>query len=168
MRAKLTIGAEGEIVLPPREAEALGVEADGEVELVGARNAFALVTPARSDAVRAWFAGSLAALTVPEVIQFVFTSLKSGVLLLAFGEEDQARPDDPGQLRRKSVYFKDGQVVFASSSDPKDRLGPVLVAGGFVPEAALERCARLVKSGRPLGQVLVDEGGITSGQLYEA
>ena len=88
--------------------------------------------------------------------------------VFAFSESEQAHPDDPGQLRRKSVYFKDGQVVFASSSDPKDRLGPVLVAGGFVPEAELERCARLVKSGRPLGQVLVDEGVITSGQLYEA
>jgi len=168
VRAKLTVGPEGQIAVPPRQADSLGLSGGGPVDFVSARGACALLVPARTDRPRAWFAGSLASLTLPEVIQFVLASLKSGVLLLAFGEEDQARPDDPGQLRRKSVYFKDGQVVFASSSDPKDRLGPVLVAGGFVPEAQLERCARLVKSGRPLGQVLVDEGVITSGQLYEA
>jgi len=168
VRAKLTVGPEGQIAVPPRQAESLGLSGGGPVDFVAARGTCALLVPAHTDQPRAWFAGSLAALTVPEVIQFVFSSLKTGVLLLAFSERDQARPDDPGQLRRKSVYFKDGQVVFASSSDPKDRLGPVLVAGGFVPEAELERCARLVKSGRPLGQVLVDEGVITSGQLYEA
>jgi hypothetical protein len=37
-----------------------------------------------------------------------------------------------------------------------------------VDEADLERCSRLMRSGRPLGQVLEDEGVLTSGQLYEA
>lgn len=168
MRAKLSVGAEGELVLPPGEAEGLGLAGGGEVDLVSARGAFALVTPARGDAPRAWFAGTLAALTVPEVIQFVFTSLKSGVLLLDFGEEGRrGAPDSPDRLRRKSLYFRDGQVVFASSSDPADRLGGVLLAAGMVSDEDLERCARLVRSGRPLGQVLVDEGVLTSGQLYE-
>jgi len=170
MRAKLGIGAEGEIVVPPREAELLGVAAGGEVELVSARGAFALLTPARGrEAPRAFFAGTLSALTVPEVIQSVFASLKTGVLLLAFGGEAEraARTDRPEQLRRRSVYFREGQVVFASSSDPADRLGPVLVRNGKLPPADLARCARLVRAGRPLGQVLVDEGHLTSGQLYE-
>jgi hypothetical protein len=137
------------------------------VDLVSARGACALLVPARADQPRAWFAGSLGALTVPEVVQFVHASLKTGVLLLAFAEEDGAPPDDPGRLRRKSIYFKDGQVVFASSSEPRDRLGPVLVEAGLVTEDELELASRLVKSGRPLGQVLVDEGVLTAGQLYE-
>ncbi len=44
----------------------------------------------------------------------------------------------------------------------------MLDAAGVVPQAELERCSRLVKGGRPLGQVLVDEGVLTSGELYEA
>jgi hypothetical protein len=168
VRGKLTVGPEGQIAVPPRQAESLGLAGGGQVDFVTARGLCALVVPARSDQPRAWFAGSLSALTVPEVVQFVFSSLKTGVLLLAFGEGDATRPDDPERLRRKSVYFRDGQVVFASSSDHADRLGPVLAEAGFVGEAELERCSRLVRSGRPLGQVLVDEGTITSGQLYEA
>jgi hypothetical protein len=167
VRAKLTVGPEGQIAVPPRQADALGLSGGGEVDLVAARGACALLVPARADQPRAWFAGSLAALTVPEVVQFVYASLKTGVLLLAFAEGDGAPPDEPGRLRRKSIYFRDGQVVFASSSDPRDRLGPVLVEAGLLSQEELERCSRLVRSGRPLGQVLEDEGVITSGQLYE-
>jgi hypothetical protein len=137
------------------------------VEFVSARGGCALVVPVRGEQPRAWFAGSLASLTVAEVVHFVFSSLKTGVLLLAFGEKD-ARPDEPERLRRKSIYFRDGQVVFASSSEPRDRLGPVLEEAAVVDAAELARCSRLVQSGRPLGQVLVDEGVLTSGQLYEA
>jgi hypothetical protein len=167
LRAKLTVGAEGQIAVPPRDAEALGLAGGGEVDLVSARGAFALLVPARRDSPEAYFAGSLAALTVAEVVQFVYSSLKTGVLLLAAAAGGRA-PDAPERLRRKSIYFRDGQVVFASSSDPADRLGPTLVRGGLVGEAELERCSRLARGGRPLGQVLLDEGVLTSGQLYEA
>ncbi len=167
MRAKLTIGPEGQLAVPPRQAESLGLASGGDVEVVSARGAFALVVPARADSTRAYFAGSLASLTVAEVVQFVFSSLKSGVLLVAAGGSADRRPDEPERPRRRSVYFKDGQVVFASSSDPADRLGPVLLEHDLVAPADLERCSRLVRSGRPLGHVLEGEGILTSAQLYE-
>ncbi|HET8540830.1 MAG TPA: DUF4388 domain-containing protein [Anaeromyxobacter sp.] len=167
MRAKLTIGAEGQLAFPPRQAESLGLAGGGEVDVVSARGALALVVPARADSPRAWFAGSLASLTVAEVVQFVFSSLKTGVLLVSAGVDAERRPEEPERLRRRSVYFKDGQVVFASSSDPADRLGPTLLEHDLVGPADLERCATLVRSGRPLGQVLVDEGILTSAQLYD-
>lgn len=167
MRAKLTIGPEGQLSVPPRQAESLGLAGGGDVDVVSARGACALVVPARADAPKAWFAGSLASLTVAEVVQFVFASLKTGVLLVAAGADAGRRPEEPDRLKRKSIYFKDGQVVFASSSDPADRLGPVLLEAQLVAPADLERCARLVRSGHPLGQVLEDEGIVTSAQLYE-
>lgn len=167
MRIRIGTGAEGEVVLPPGEAEALGLAGGGEGELLSARGAFTMVVPAREDEPKAWFAGSLAAVTVPEAVQFIFTSLKTGVLLLAFGEGRGGAPAAPERLRRKSIYFRDGQIAFASSSDLADRLGQVLRRAGIVSPADLERCSRLVRSGRPLGQVLVDEGVLTAGQLYE-
>jgi hypothetical protein len=168
VRAKLTVGPEGQITVPPRQAESLGLSGGGEVDLVSARGTFALLVPAGRHAPDAYFAGSLAALTFAEVVQFVFSSLKTGVLLLACGPDASRPPDDPGELRRKSIYFRDGQVVFASSSDPADRLGPILLQHGFLGEQELERCSAFVGGGRPLGPVLVVEGILSPGQLYEA
>jgi hypothetical protein len=167
VRAKLAIGAEGVIVVPPREAEALAMAPGADVEIVSARGAFGLLR--RAGPPMAYFAGSLAALSVPEAIQVIHTSLKSGVLLLAFGSQSGrgARPDRPEQMRRRSIYFREGQVVFASSSDRAERLGPVLLRHGMVDPEEIDRATHLVKSGRPLGQVLVDQGILDSGQLYE-
>ena len=94
MRAKLTIGPEGQIAVPPRQAESLGLAGGGDVDVVSARGTFALVVPAGADAPRAYFAGSLASLTVAEVVQFVFSSLKTGVLLLAAGANADRRKSD--------------------------------------------------------------------------
>jgi hypothetical protein len=169
VRAKLSVGAEGEVALPAEGAEALGLAEGSEVDVVMARGGFALVTPA-AEGGEAWFAGSLASLTVPEVIQFIFTTIKSGTLTLAFGA-DARRASERGagtRPHRRTIYFHEGQVVFAASSDPADRLGAILWRQGLVPEEELARCGKLIRAGRPLGQVLVDEEILTSGQLYEA
>lgn len=170
MRVRLGIGAEDRVVLPQRDAEGLGLLDGDEIEVHTARGSFTLVSRPAGPR-HAYFAGSLAALSVPEVFHFVFTTLKSGVLLLSFGSASDRRaeaPALPGELRRKSIYFRDGQITFASSSDRADRLGAVLWRQGILGRDELERCGRLVASGRPLGQVLVDEELLTSGQLYSA
>jgi len=169
VRAKLSIGFEGEVAVPPREARSLGLAPGDAVDVAAAPGAFLLVTPARPgrDA-QQYFAGSLASLTVVEVIQFIFTALKSGVLLLRFGAtaERDGATQEAGEPRRRSLYFRDGQLVFGSSTDACDRLGPVLWRQGAVSWADLDRCGTLVKSGRPLGQVLVDERLLTPAQVY--
>ena len=170
MRLRLGIGSEDRIVLPQRDAEGLGLVDGDEVEVHTVKGSFSLVARP-SGASQPWFAGSFPALTVPEVLHLVFTALKTGVLLLSFGSERERRagsPASPEGLRRKSIFFRDGQVVFASSSDRADRLGAVLWRHGQLPRQELERCGRMVRPGRPLGQVLVDEGIFTSGQLYSA
>ena len=170
MRARLSVGADGEIALPQAGAEALGLEAGAEVEVVTARGGFALVTPPGGGGTQAWFAGSLASLTVPEVIQFVFTTIKSGTLTLSFGADARRAAEVGAGARphRRTLFFREGQVVFAASTDPSDRLGAILARQGIVPDEELARCGKLIRPGRPLGQILVDEEILTSGQLYEA
>jgi hypothetical protein len=170
VRVRLSVGADGELALPQQGAMALGLAEGIEVDVVAARGGFALVTPATDEGASAWFAGSLASLTVPEVIQFIFTTLKSGTLTLAFGADARRAAEAGAGARphRRTLYFREGQVVFASSSDPADRLGAVLWRQGIVPHEELDRCGKLIRSGRQLGQILVDEQILTSGQLYEA
>jgi len=170
MRLKLAIGPDGAVVFPERDAAALGLLDGDAVELHVVRGTFAVVERPQ-EAGRGYLAGSLRALSAPEVFHFLSTALKTGTLLLSFGAAEAhagALPETPEGLRRKTVNFRDGQVTFASSSDRADRLGAVLWRNGLVRREDLERCSRLVQAGRPLGQVLVDEGLLDSGQLYGA
>jgi len=156
VRLKLVAGKDGEVALPGPEASGAGLRGV-EVEW-SALPGLGLLAP--SGAAGAWFAGSLAAASFAEVAQLVCGSLKTGVLHLSLGT---------GAARhRKTIQVRDGQVVFASSSDPADRLGPVLVRSALCDAAAVERCGKLVGPGRPLGQVLVEEKILSAGQLYEA
>ena len=125
--------------------------------------AFAVLRRAGRGLPAPYLAGSLHSLSAPEVFHFLSAALKTGTLLLSFGGggHDDPLPDVPAGLRRKTVSFRDGQVIFASSSERADRLGAVLWRNGLVPAAELARCGRLVQSARPLGQVLVEEGSST-------
>ena len=113
---------------------------------------------------RPWLAGTLSALSILEVVQLVYTSLKSGVLRLTFaGPGGLSAGERP---HRRSLFFREGQLVFAASSEPGDRLGPVLWRAGLIGWEALERGSADVAPGRPLGQVLVNAGVITAADLY--
>jgi hypothetical protein len=170
VRLKLAIGPDGRVALPQREAEALGALDGDPVELHVVKGCFALVERPEVPA-DGYLAGSLRALSAPEVFHFLSTTLKTGTLLLSFAPDRERAPGArraPEALRRKTVVLRDGQVVFATSSERADRLGAVLWRNGLVSREELERCGRLVQAGRPLGQVLVDEGLLDSGQLYGA
>ncbi len=169
MRARLAIGADGTIALPRREAAALGLLDGDSVEVHVVRGAYVVVERPRKELEAGYLAGSLRSLSAPEVFHFLATSLKSGTLLLSFdGDRGGPLPDTPEGLRRKTVSFREGQITFATSTERADRLGAVLWRSGRVPRHELERCARLVAAGRPLGQVLVEERLLDPGQLYAA
>ncbi len=158
MKLELTIGPGGEVALPAREAAAAGLAPEAGVEWSALPGLG--VVHAAGHGGGAWIAGTLRAASFAEVAQLLAAGLQSGVLHLAI-------PADPAPVR-KSIFFRDGQVIFATSNDPDDRLGPVLSRTGQVPAAVVARCAPRVGPGRPLGQVLVEEGVLTAGQLYDA
>jgi hypothetical protein len=113
---------------------------------------------------RPWLAGTLSALSILEVVQLIFTSLKTGELRLSYA--GAGGPADLERPHRRSLYFREGQLIFAASSEPCDRLGPVLWRAGLFDWETLERCGAEVESDRPLGQVLVNQGVITAADLY--
>jgi hypothetical protein len=155
VRLKIVTGKDGEVSLPDREAAAAGLEGAAEWRALPG-----LGLLSQGELAGAWFAGALAAASLAEVAQLVASTLKTGVLHLSLA-------GGAGTRQRKAIHVRDGTVVFASSSDPADRLGPVLERLGLAPAEALAACAPLVGPGRPLGQLLVERGTLSAGQLYE-
>lgn len=75
------------------------------------------------------------------------------------------RRDDSEKL----VYFDQGRPVFASSSEPRDRMGELLVREGKITASQYERCQAVVaESGRRMGEILVDFGYLKRRELLPA
>jgi hypothetical protein len=76
-------------------------------------------------------------------------------------------------LRRKSVekciHLKEGQIIFASSNDQRDRLGDSLVRAGKITRDGLDRALKLYeKHGglKKMGAILVESGLIPPKELF--
>jgi hypothetical protein len=69
----------------------------------------------------------------------------------------------------KVVYFDQGRPVFAASSEPRDRMGELLVREGKITASQYERCQTVVaESGRRMGEILVDFGYLKRRELLPA
>jgi CheY-like chemotaxis protein len=67
------------------------------------------------------------------------------------------------------VYVDRGRPVFASSNEPRDRMGELLLREGKITASQYERCQTLVaESGRRMGEILVDLGYLKRRELLPA
>jgi len=67
------------------------------------------------------------------------------------------------------VYFDHGRPVFASSNEPRDRMGELLLREGKITASQYERCQTVVaESGRRMGEILVDLGYLKRRELLPA
>lgn len=67
----------------------------------------------------------------------------------------------------KKVYVRDGQLVFASSSDPNERLGELLLREKCIRLNHLEEAISLLHQGKRLGTLLVDLGHLRPEDLVK-
>lgn len=101
-------------------------------------------------------AASLSSFPIEEIFGFIVSGCRTGRLVVT------------GDESRKTVSFKDGQVVFATSTAPWERLGSALVSLGVVSAADLQDALTQVGPGAKLGQVLIRTGKLTHPRLYSA
>ena len=67
------------------------------------------------------------------------------------------------------VHCDRGRPVFASSNEPRDRMGELLLREGKITAAQYERCQTVVaESGRRMGEILVDFGYLKRRELLPA
>lgn len=67
---------------------------------------------------------------------------------------------------RKSVYFRDGSVIAASSDQTEDRFGDIMFRRGMITREQLDSALSRVKTGRKIGNVLLTDGLITTNDLW--
>jgi hypothetical protein len=99
--------------------------------------------------------GSLEAHALPTVLRPLVREKKTGPLRLVRGRI------------AKTLYLSDGRLIFATSTDPDDRLGEMLLRKGLISYRSLEESVRAIKAGKRQGTLLVESGAIRSKDLVE-
>ncbi len=88
--------------------------------------------------------GRIGPLTLPSLIQGLCAERRTGTLAV----------EDDGAVR--TLYFENGRVVFATSSDPDDRLSSFFLRRGTISLEALRSAAGVIASeSKRMGAVLV-------------
>jgi len=68
----------------------------------------------------------------------------------------------------RHLFFRDGELVFASTSVESERIGQILMREGLVESVMLEAVLGTVAPGRRTGRILVAEGVLTPERLVKA
>ena len=99
--------------------------------------------------------GTVDARALPALLRSLRRDKKTGPLQLARGRVI------------KTLYLSDGRLIFATSTDPDDRLGEMLLRKGLISYRALEESVRAIKSGKRQGTLLVESGAIRAKDLVD-
>ena len=100
--------------------------------------------------------GSLSERDLPVIVHELHTQAWTGSMTLIRADV------------RVRVTVKNGQLVFASSSNPDHRLGPLLIRRGTVTVRKLLDAGEAVAPGKRLGTILIERGLLTSKELVRA
>jgi hypothetical protein len=69
----------------------------------------------------------------------------------------------------RSVHVQNGQIIFATSKDERDRLGEVMVAAGKITRSQLEQALSLHQKSaglKKIGAIFVESGFVTPKDLF--
>ncbi|GBC85586.1 hypothetical protein HRbin11_02036 [bacterium HR11] len=101
--------------------------------------------------------GTLKTMSLPDLLRWLSESQQTGALVFQVGPV------------RKKLFFQNGALVAASSSDPREFLGQFLLRRGWISEAQLIKAVEeQIQTGRVLGRLLIEKGWLTEEQLKSA
>ena len=98
--------------------------------------------------------GDLSRIQLPDVLSFVSMIRGTGKLFL---QHDRLE---------RSIHWKDGEIVFASSNSPEHSLGMFLLRNGKITQAQYEESKRRVTAQTRHGKLLVQMGAISPKELW--
>ena len=101
--------------------------------------------------------GSLKEASLPDVIQLLFLGRRTGCLALA------------DQHNFGTIYLDEGQIVYASIVNRRDRLGDILLRKGRISADQLQKAIEVQNGDRQhkLGEILVGLGSLSRAELEE-
>ncbi len=99
--------------------------------------------------------GTFETSSIPELLYSIYKSKETGILKCSF------------MNIQKCLYIFEGQLVYATSNDPDDRLGESLLKYGDITISNYFEASKLITSKKKLGTILCEMNVITPENLIE-
>ena len=92
---------------------------------------------------------------VPLIFKKIFKDQMSGELVVK------------GDLFIRNMFFIKGDLVFATTSVPRERLGDILLAAGKISEDEFNKMSRIkANSTRKVGEIIVEISNLSRHEIY--
>lgn len=150
--SELKINADGSLVLPLAIRHQLGPDA---LHALSSSSGHLLLGKVGEDN-PVLISGVLGELSVTDLLSFFNMFRKTGILHFAL------------ENGRKSLYFQQGEVVFASSTFASEDLGELLFSLGQVERETLQQVRPQLHGRTTLGKLLVERGVVSPKDLWLA
>jgi hypothetical protein len=149
------------LVFSPENSLRLGLADDEPVRVLASGSKTILLERVGAEAIDAlpWdrdlvLTADVASFALADILHLLHASSKSGFLFFENGEHT------------KSVYLHRGEVVFATSNQPYDRLGECLLRSGVLTPEQLDEAVRAYRPPAQFGRVLIERGVLSSRELW--
>lgn len=100
--------------------------------------------------------GAIGEIGIVDLLSFCNMFRKSGLLHFALGGGE------------KSLYFQNGEIVYATSTFPEEEIGEILYSLGKFDRGVMQGARQFAGGKIPLGKILVDQGVVNSKDLWTA
>lgn len=101
------------------------------------------------------FTGNLQTVSLPDIFQLIVSTKKTGML------------DISKNASKRMIYFREGNLIYASSTDEQDLFGNILLKKGRISKDELNKVLVSQKEGKKLGAMLVERKLFTREEIFE-
>jgi len=158
----IKFGERGEVKFPGQIIEKFNINKGDTFYLDTLSNNFFLMErvkavklPLKNSDFKISLMGNIKIFGIADIFSMINMGQKTGVFLLETSDFI------------KSIYFKNGEIIFAQSNMPEERLGPILFKLGKITKQQWEDAESSLELGKRFGNILTNKGYITEEELND-
>lgn len=154
-RTTLMIKKGGVIPLTKKIIKSLNLLEGDKLDVIFAEEGYLILEKSTSKQFEVSLSGDLKYTNIADIFSIISMSSRTGKLTLLRDEIT------------RNIFFKKGEIIYASSNDPEFLLGKILYKLGFLTKEKLEEAEKLIKESKErIGAILVKNNFLTPRELW--
>jgi len=153
-KIQVKVGEGYNIRLPRTVVKQMGIAENDMISIIPAGYKFSIIQKNPDEDMPAIIV-DLSLINIADLFSFLNMTQKTGVLIVV-----------PDSFLSTSVYFSNGDVVYAFTEDKSFKIGQILYKLGYISEEQLKTAEGELKEGGKFGAILLKKGFLTTKELW--